>query len=98
MTNRRHRPLRLLLVVTAGLTACGSSGSTTATPTAGAEETRSAQQIYDDFLTAMAKEQSVHIAGHQVDSTGSNSASTSSTPRTLRASPSPRGGRRSTWW
>ncbi|HEY2703572.1 MAG TPA: hypothetical protein VGL20_07780, partial [Candidatus Dormibacteraeota bacterium] len=68
MTNRPHRPL--LLLAAAGLAACGSSGSTTTTPTAGAEETRSAQQIYDDFLTAMAKEQSVHIAGHQVDTTG----------------------------
>jgi hypothetical protein len=69
MTHRRQRPL-LLLVTAAGLAACGSSGSTAASPTAGAEEARTAQQIYDDFLTSMASERSVHIAGHQVDSGG----------------------------
>jgi hypothetical protein len=70
MTHRRHRPL--LLLATAGLAACGSSASPTASSTARAEETRSAQQIYDDFLTSMASERSVHIAGHQVDSSGAN--------------------------
>jgi hypothetical protein len=70
VTHRRHRPL--LLLAAAGLAACGSSGSTTASPTAGAEEARSAQQIYDDFLASMALEKSVHIAGHQVDSGGAS--------------------------
>jgi hypothetical protein len=70
MTHRRHRPL--LLLATAGLAACGSSGPSTASPTARAEETRSAQQIYDDFLTSMASERSVHIAGHQVDTGGAS--------------------------
>ena len=70
MIHRRHRPL--LVLAAAGLAACGSSGSSTASPTAVAEQARSAQQIHDDFLAAMASERSVHIAGHRVDSGGSS--------------------------
>jgi hypothetical protein len=64
-------PPRLLpLLAGAALAACGSSASPAASPTSGGEETRTAAQIYDDFLSHMASERSVHVTGHQVDSTG----------------------------
>jgi ABC-type glycerol-3-phosphate transport system substrate-binding protein len=67
------RPARLLLLAAAAVLAgCGSSSSRAA-PTATAtqpETSRTAQQIYGDALTEMARQQSVHIVGHQVDSTG----------------------------
>jgi hypothetical protein len=65
---------RLLpLLATAVLSACGSSGSPSASSPSGGEDTRTASQIYDDFLTDMASERSVHVTGHQVDSRGSSS-------------------------
>jgi hypothetical protein len=69
----RIPPRPLMLLATAALAACGSSGSPAASPTAGGEQTRSAAQIYDDFLNEMASERSVHVTGHQVDSTGAAS-------------------------
>jgi hypothetical protein len=66
-----RRPVRLIVLAAAAVLAgCGSSPSH-ATPTAThPEASRTAHQIYDDSLTAMTRERSVHIVGHQVDSTG----------------------------
>ena len=66
----RRAPLVLAAAV---LAACGSSGSTGGSAPQSSEESRSATQIYDDFLTDMARERSVHVTGHQVDSTGTAS-------------------------
>jgi hypothetical protein len=75
MTCRR---LVVLLAAAASATACGSSSpssshpSPTARPSGPAqpEESRSAQQIYDDSLAAVAQQRSAHITGHQVDTAG----------------------------
>jgi hypothetical protein len=66
----RIHPRLLPLLAGAALAACGSSASPAASPTAAGEETRTAAQIYDDFLNDMAAERSVRVTGHQVDSTG----------------------------
>ena len=68
-------PIRrpLLVLAAAVLTGCGSSGSSSASPPSGGEETRSATQVYDDFLTDIARERSVHVTGHQVNSAGTAS-------------------------
>jgi hypothetical protein len=62
----RRAPLVLAVAV---LAACGSSGSSGGSAPQ-TEESRTATQIYDDFLTDMARERSVHVTGHQVDATG----------------------------
>jgi hypothetical protein len=67
---RRMLPIVAPLAV---LAACGSSASSGASPTSTGEETRTAAQIRDDFLTDMATEPSVHVTGHQVDSDGTAS-------------------------
>ena len=66
---RRTMPILAAALVTA----CGSSGPTSASTPSGGEETRSATRIYADFLSDMASERSVHVTGHQVDSAGSAS-------------------------
>jgi hypothetical protein len=72
MTGVRTRRL-LPLLAAAILCACGSSGSPSGSSQSGGEDTRTASQIYDDFLTRMASERSVHVTGHQQDSTGASS-------------------------
>lgn len=65
-------PVRLLaLAAAAVLAGCGSASPSHPTATATQPEaSRTAQQIYGDSLTEMARQRSVHIVGHQVDSTG----------------------------
>jgi hypothetical protein len=60
---------RTLLLMAVALSACGSSSPATSP----GEQTRTAQQIYGDFLDQMTRETSVHVVGHQVDTTGATS-------------------------
>ncbi len=71
MTRPRRHLAPLLAAVTA-LAACGS-GSPSGTPAPAPEQSRTAAQIYADALADLATERSVHVVGHEVDSTGTAS-------------------------
>jgi len=56
-------------MLAAALGACGSSGSQGSSQD---ESSKSAAQIYADALNAMTEQRTVHITGHQVDTTGAS--------------------------
>lgn len=69
---RPRRHLAPLLAAATALAACGS-GSSSGTPAPAPEQSRTAAQIYADALTDLSTETSVHVVGHEVDSSGAAS-------------------------